>query len=423
MTAKKGLKSLAESNPEFSNQHLENAINVIKAVDKDDGHQFILSQFLVDEAIRDSTVLTTSQKNDVLESLSASQPHLQIGGYLNDVIRHTNTILDGSIIPLDDVTNPTQATFLEILQSVLSLQSIIPDLLGVPASEKNRDINDHLGTLNNKFLETEDSSAPVFTRLKQIMELIDTNSRRTSSLNLAITNAATANLNLRTFINGLVADSTDFQTSLDNKVNSVGTMFSTLNTRISEIPGDPTTDLVSIREQITAQVALEKSNLTNINTFLDNLNDYNSYTALAEDSELRKLMTRVSQNTNWITYFNEYEQNQANLNPLYTTDTDSDKSAVIDQVLSDSGLPDVTDPTDFEAVANKAKQDSRIDTRNYDRLTAEQQITDACKQLNITTANRVLLDQSRNLLNNLNQRDRDIIAAELDSNEDADTLT
>lgn len=423
MTAKKGLKSLAESNPEFSNQHLENAINVIKAVDKDDGHQFILSQFLVDEAIRDNTVLTTSQKNDVLESLSASQPHLQIGGYLNDVIRHTNTILDGSIIPLDDVTNPTQATFLEILQSVLSLQSIIPDLLGVPASEKNRDINDHLGTLNNKFLETEDSSAPVFTRLKQIMELIDTNSRRTSALNLAITNAATANLNLRTFINGLVADSTDFQTSLDNKVNSVGTMFSTLNTRISEIPGDPTTDLVSIREQITAQVALEKSNLTNINTFLDNLNDYNSYTALAEDSELRKLMTRVSQNTNWITYFNEYEQNQANLNPLYTTDTDSDKSAVIDQVLSDSGLPDVTDPTDFEAVANKAKQDSRIDTRNYDRLTAEQQITDACKQLNITTANRVLLDQSRNLLNNLNQRDRDIIAAELDSNEDADTLT
>ncbi len=423
MTAKKGLKSLAESNPEFSNQHLENAINVIKAVDKDDGHQFILSQFLVDEAIRDNTVLTTSQKNDVLESLSASQPHLQIGGYLNDVIRHTNTILDGSIIPLDDVTNPTQATFLEILQSVLSLQSIIPDLLGVPASEKNRDINDHLGTLNNKFLETEDSSAPVFTRLKQIMELVDTNSRRTSALNLAITNAATANLNLRTFINGLVADSTDFQTSLDNKVNSVGTMFSTLNTRISEIPGDPTTDLVSIREQITAQVALEKSNLTNINTFLDNLNDYNSYTALAEDSELRKLMTRVSQNTNWITYFNEYEQNQANLNPLYTTDTDSDKSAVIDQVLSDSGLPDVTDPTDFEAVANKAKQDSRIDTRNYDRLTAEQQITDACKQLNITTANRVLLDQSRNLLNNLNQRDRDIIAAELDSNEDADTLT
>ena len=106
MTAKKGLKSLAESNPEFSNQHLENAINVIKAVDKDDGHQFILSQFLVDEAIRDNTVLTTSQKNDVLESLSASQPHLQIGGYLNDVIRHTNTILDGSIIPLDDVTNP-----------------------------------------------------------------------------------------------------------------------------------------------------------------------------------------------------------------------------------------------------------------------------------------------------------------------------
>ena len=92
MAVNKGLKSLNESSPNFSNQALENSINDIKNIDKDDGHQFILSQFLVDEAIRDNTVLTTSQKNDVLESLSAAQPHLQIGSYLNAVIRHSKTI-------------------------------------------------------------------------------------------------------------------------------------------------------------------------------------------------------------------------------------------------------------------------------------------------------------------------------------------
>ena len=307
---------------------------------------------------------------------------------------------------------------MDILQSVLSLQSTIPELLGVPASEKSRDVNDHLGTLNNKFLETEDSSLPVFTSLKESISFINANTVATDTL------YQTALTNMTTFVDSVVGDSTDFQQTLDGHATAVATAATNFNTALGSEPYlTHRTRLITDNERVDVQVALEKSNLTNINTFLDNLNDYNSYTALAEDSELRKLMTRVSQNTNWITYFNEYEQNQANLNPLYTTDTDSDKSAVIDQVLSDSGLPDVTDPTDFDAVANKAKQDSRIDTRNYDRLTAEQQITDACKQLNITTANRVLLDQSRNLLNNLNQRDRDIIAAELDSNEDADTLT
>ena len=42
------------------------------------------------------------------------------------------------------------------------MQSLIPQQYGVPASEKNRDVNDHLGSLNNKFLDTEDRSKPVF---------------------------------------------------------------------------------------------------------------------------------------------------------------------------------------------------------------------------------------------------------------------
>ena len=77
----------------------------------------------------------------------------------------------------------------------------------------------------------------------------------------------------------------------------------------------------------------------------------------------------------------------------------------------------------FAAVANKAKRDARIDTKNYDRLTVEQQITDACKQLSITTANRSILNQSKSLLDNLNKRDRDLIATQLDLNEEASTLS
>jgi hypothetical protein len=132
-------------------------------------------------------------------------------------------------------------------------------------------------------------------------------------------------------------------------------------------------------------------------------------------------MTRVSQNTNWISYFTDYEKNQDSLNPIYTTD--SDKDSIIDTVLRDQGLPDVLDFVDIEAVANKAKRDSRIDTKGYDRLTVEQQIADACKQLSITTANRSVYNQSESLLGNLNLRDRAIIAEQLDLNEDADTLS
>ena len=423
MPIKKGLASLVNSTPEFSNQGLENAINEIKAIDKDDGHQFILSQFLLDEAIHDNTVLTTTQKNDALETLANAQPHLQIGRYLKDVVRHTSTILDGTVVFLANPDTEDTASFLEILSTVQAIQNLIPDLYGVPASEKSRDVNDHLGTLNNKFLETEDSSAPVFTRLKDIMQLIDTNSRNTSALNLAITNAATANLNLRTFLAGIVADSTDFQTTLDNRVNSVVTMFSTLQTRLSEIPGDPTTDLVAIREEINTQVALEKSNLAGIRTYSQTLNDVFTYTSLADNEDTRLLMTRIAQNPNWIAYFRDYEENSAALNPVYDLLPGETRSGAIDRLLADAGLPDVLDSVDLEAVADKAKRDPRIDTKNFDRLTVEQQITNACKQLGISVENRTILNQSDSLLNNLNKQDRDTLEKALDLNSETDTYS
>ena len=134
-------------------------------------------------------------------------------------------------------------------------------------------------------------------------------------------------------------------------------------------------------------------------------------------------MINTSQNASWKIYFEEYVSNTLNINTSYATATDSDKSAVIEQVLFSLGLPDVLDPTNLEAVAQKSQRDSRIDTKGYDNLTVEQQIIRSCEQLGITTANRTIAGLSGTLLDNMNQNDRDQIQQQLDLNESANTLS
>ena len=374
----------------------------------------------LDTEIEDNTVLTLSQKNDLKETIN-NVAYLNVGRYLGDIVRHTNTILNGSIIPgnPDIVTEDNgQGSFLEILQSVQTIQSLIPELFGVSASEKSRGVNDHLGILNNKFLETEDSSQPVFTSMKEAITFI-TNGSLASD-----TAYQTAIDNLKGFLEDVVGDSTDFQQTLDTFAAAVASTATSFDTALQSIPYDiKRTQLIADRDSIVTQKDLENTNITNLRTYVATLTDNQAFTSLADDPALRKLMINTAQNTNWQTYFNEYETNQAQLNPIYTTNTDSDKSALIDQVLADSGLPDVTDPTDIEAVAEKARNDDRIDTRNYDRFTVELQITKSCEQLGLVTANRSLIDQSTRLLSNMNQNDRDKIALQLDLNESSDTLS
>jgi len=422
MTVKKGLKTLVESTPNFSNQALENAINDIKNIDKDDGYSWIKSSFDADTAIEDNTVLTLSQKNDLKDEIN-NVPHLNIGRYFNDVIRHTNTILDGTIIPIPS-GEPQTATFLEILQLVQTIQIMIPDAYGVTPAEKNRDVNDHLGSLNNIFLETEDSSKPVFTSLKDTLSFLEAGARTNSSLATASAAVRDSNTQLITFLASVVADSTDFQQTL----NTYGSQLAGNNTNLNnQLASEPyltkKTQLIADRDEINTQVALENSNLSGIRTYVETLTNNNAYTTLAEDPQLRKLMSRVSQNSNWQTYFNEYETNLANLNPMYNIDTDSDKASTIDRVLRNKGLPDVSDYLDIDSVANKAKKDDRIDTKNFDYYTTEQIITKCCQQLEISTANRSVYNQSESLLNNLNLRDRQKIADALDLNESSNTLS
>ena len=424
MAIKKGLKTLAENTPDFSNQALGNAINDIKTKVNSD---WVTRTFDVDQAIEDNNVLTLTQKNDVKETIN-NVPHLNIGRYLNDVIRHTNTILDGTIIVRANPDVEDVPTFLEILQTVQSIQTLIPSLFDVTAGEKNRDVNDHFGTLNKIFSETEDSSKPV---LESITEHLLTLNRHNLNAIKDDGDLEVALDNLKNFIDSVVADSTDFQQTLNTYATQVNLGFRGINLFLlnAGIYGSHTdiqalgTGLIADREKVVTQMNLEISNLSGIRDYVNGLTNHMGYTSLAEDEELRKLMVNLSQNANWKNYFVDYTSNWANLNPMYNTNTDSDKASVIDRVLRDAGLPDVVDHVNLDGVANKAKKDDRINTENFDSYMVETIITKCCEQLGISTTNRSVFHQSELLLNNLNDRDRQKIADALDLNESSNTLS
>jgi len=409
MSVNKGLKSLVESSPNFSNQALENAINELKT-------GWVIKSVELDTAIEDNTVLTTSQKNDLRDDIN-NIAYLNVGRYLNDMVRHTNSILDGTIMPIPADEEQT-FTFLEALQSVQSLQNIIPELYGVPASEKNRSVKDHFGILNNMFVSTDDSSQPVFTTLKESISFI-------SNANLATESALeTAYDNLKDFVNSTRDDSTDFQQTLDTFATAVATAHTNFDIALQAIPYDVRrTQMIADRDSIVTQLTLENSNITSLRTYTETLTDNQAYVGVAADTELRELMAKAAQDSNWRTYFEDYEDNASYINPIYNFSSEADRTATIDRIYANSGLPDVVDYLDLEAVANKAKRDGRINTAGFDRLTVDKVITKSCEQLGITTANRSIYSQSEILLNNMNQEDRDRIARALDLNQSISTLS
>ena len=218
--ANKNLLSLAESDPNFSNQALENAINNLKI-------GWVAKSIILDDTITSNAVLTNSQKTD-LKSTINNHAHLNLGRQFNDMLRHTNTVLDGSIIPATSIAE--QRTFLDLLQNVQSVQGLVIDLFGVDATDKNRGVNDHFGTLNNIFLETEDSTKPVFDSLRDSIDFI---TRAELTTDTVYQNAIT---DLTNFINGLVADSTDFQQSLDSLATAMATASTNLHNALGSEP-------------------------------------------------------------------------------------------------------------------------------------------------------------------------------------------
>ena len=403
MTVNKGLTSLIDSDPNLSNQALENAINELKI-------GWVVASIELDTAITDNTVLSTSQKNDVKNTIN-NIAYLNVGRYLNDMIRHTNTILDGSIMPFDASVETKTFTFIEALQTVDALQTTIPDLFGVPASSKSRSVNNHFGILNNMF-------TAVFTSMKEAITFINAGDLAQD------TEYQTALTDLKNFIASVVDDSTDFQQTLNTFASAVAMTATAFDSplQLGEY-ASRRTQLISDRNSIVTQQTLENSNIISLRTYIETITNNDALAGLAENKDMRDLLTNVSQNTTWQKYYNDYETNVSNINPIYEISTDSDKSSVINAVLQSRGLPDVTDYLDFPAVAKKATRDNRIDVKDYEFYSIEQIITKSCEQLGIITANRIIQDQSNILLNNMNDNDRAIVANELDLNESTNTLS
>ena len=90
MTINKGLSSLVDNTPNFSNQALENAVDTLKL-------GWVLKGSQLDSVIASNTILTTSQKNDLKDTIN-NVTHLNVGRTLGDLVRHSASIIDGTII-------------------------------------------------------------------------------------------------------------------------------------------------------------------------------------------------------------------------------------------------------------------------------------------------------------------------------------
>tara|TARA_Y100001938_G_C8087046_1_gene432676 strand:+ start:196 stop:1440 length:1245 start_codon:yes stop_codon:yes gene_type:complete len=411
---KKGLSTLIDIDPNFSDQAIENSVNDIKL-------GWVIKSFELDEVITANAVLSVSQKNDIKDTIN-NVPYLNLGRLFGDLLRHTKSVIDGSILPVTDAGNPTPGTFEEILGSVQSLQGMIPLLYGGTAKDKSRGVNDHLGTLNNVLLESEDGSTlSAMAMLKESVQFI-------VPFNLSTETALeTAYDNLKAHINTLTDDSTDIEhrtpllTPLSNAVATAHTNFNNgLNTNTFLAKRD---QMQLAEQKIEKQVSLENSNLTTIRDYIQSLITTQTFAGLGSSDEMAELLSKVSQAPEWINYYKTYKENFAGLNPIYTTDSNTDKEAMVDEIYTNSGLPDVGDHLDLVAVAEKAKRDDRIDTAGFDKLVHQDVITKACLQLNIQVANRSIYTQSELLLENMNKEDRAKISRALDFNESVDTLS
>ena len=337
MPIKKGLSTLIDIDPNFSDQAIENSVNDIKL-------GWVIKSFELDEVITANAVLSVSQKNDIKDTIN-NVPYLNLGRLFGDLLRHTKSVIDGSILPVTDAGNPTPGTFEEILGSVQSLQGMIPLLYGGTAKDKSRGVNDHLGTLNNVLLESEDGSTlSAMAMLKESVQFI-------VPFNLSTETALeTAYDNLKAHINTLTDDSTDIEhrtpllTPLSNAVATAHTNFNNgLNTNTFLAKRD---QMQLAEQKIEKQVSLENSNLTTIRDYIQSLITTQTFAGLGSSDEMAELLSKVSQAPEWINYYKTYKENFAGLNPIYTTDSNTDKEAMVDEIYTNSGLPDVGDHLD-----------------------------------------------------------------------------
>lgn len=403
MPVYQGLLSLSQQSPNFSNNAISSLLNQCNI-------GFAAKTKLLIEKYSSDDVLTNSNKSDIVNSLDRHS-YLNVGRYLIDLNTHTAKLLTGELgqIIQDDV----QSTFIDHLETVMGFINTLPTLYGNDADSVNRGINGHFGTL----------AGAIDSNLQQVANDITFINSKSLSQDIDFQNALQ---NLIDYIDTLV-DSTAFNSiTFQNLLTSIDTAADSFNsTLLSSIYAERRTRLISNRNTIKNQIALEVSNLGSIITYENSITNTLSYSTLASQESSRTLLLRASQNPAWKDYFENYATRAAHDNPIYNnTQTDSSVAGILDMVLRMRGLPDVTDYVDLDSVARKALRDTRLQGKlKNSRKTTEQIIKEACELLSISVDYKDVYAQSKSLLSNMNENDREIVKQELDLHNEVNTLS
>ena len=412
MAVNKGLKTLSESSPNFSNAA---TLAKIQSLVEDSTTNFASKTSYLTAQIAQNDVLTVTNKNSIIASLE-TQSYINIGMSLENLNQHTQILLSGEYGEAEDSDVEDPPTFIDHLNMVVDFESTIPSVFGVTADSLNKGINGHFGTLAG-------STDALLDRMKEDVDFITTQSLAQDT---AYQNAVQA---LSDYIETLY-DSTAFNagtfsgllTDIENAAANFDAVLST------GIYAERKARLSADKLALTAQISLEQNNISTIVTYSNTLVDTTNYSSLARDTNANALLVRTSQNPNWRGYFENYATNLSYDNPLYDAFEDSATQALIDSVLTTRGLPDVTDYVDLEAVAGKAIRDNRLSSQLayagfITETVAKDIIKKACQLLGLTVDNRDSYAQSKSLLENMTQYDRDTVQNELNSYNDVNTLS
>lgn len=404
MSVQQGLKSLAESNPNFSNQGVQNAI-----AEANTG--FVVKtktlQYLVDV----NSTLTDTQKTTIRASLNV-QPYLNIGRYLQDLDNHTFKILDGSLGETTE-TDTLGPTFLEHLGSVDSIQNLYLSLYGEEASTAGKGVDDYFGTLRGTMNDN-------LTEIKKTVQSI------TSAALATDTAFQSATQDLIDFVNALGDSTTLDESTLNSLLSAFETAANNFDTALSATAySNRKTTLTEKRSAIVNQIATETANLGNIRTYSESLANLITYQGLAGNSKIRDLIGKSAQTAAWKDYYENYETRFTQLNAKYeNTGGDSENETIINNEMRLRGLPDVTDYTDLTAVAEKASRDTRLATTvSFPGKSTADVIKKSCEQLKINIVGRDVYGQSRSLLENMNNFDRETVKLELENHQRVNTLS
>jgi len=402
MSVNQGLKTLIESSPNFSNQAVQNLIATVNI-------GWVAKTRTLAQKVDASTILINSQKSDLLATLDI-QPHLNLGRVLEDLDNHTAKIFTGELGEARD-DNPA-SLFLDHVQTVQGFTITIPTLYGYSADSINKGVVGHFGSVFG-------SVDTALGNLKTSVEFIKSKELATD------TAYQTATQNIIDFIDAL-GDSTAFDESTFNALQSAfQTAANNFNTALTDGQFAVTrTDMINNRVAIQDQINLEATNLGAIDTYNESLAQLGIYVGLTENTDIINLITKSSQNANFRSYFENFSAREAKQNPLYTGVNDSSEEIQINEILKLRGLPDVTDHLDLDSVAAKALKDDRIKTGIKSQgKTSEQIIIDSCDILGISKNNKNIYALSKGLLENMNKHDRNTVKAELDSNQEINTLS